>query len=74
MIRSIAISAAFLGGLLLTSCAPPVARTVVVGAPVGCGPGWRPNIWGRCVPNTPVYYPYRRPVYLGYGGYRRYSW
>ena len=32
----------------------------------GCGPGWHPNPWGRCVPNGPrfvrPYYgrPYRR--------------
>lgn len=32
----------------------------------GCGPGWHPNPWGRCVPDR------RRPVYYygGYGGYR----
>ena len=28
----------------------------------GCGPGWHPNPWGRCVPN-------RRPVYFYGGGY-----
>ncbi len=26
----------------------------------GCGPGWRPNRWGRCVPFGPVY---GRPFY-----------
>ncbi|WP_376717804.1 GCG_CRPN prefix-to-repeats domain-containing protein [Labrys neptuniae] len=49
---------------------------MVVGVPVGCGPGWRPNIWGRCVPNAPTYYVRPRPVYPGYGyrPYRRYGW
>lgn len=23
----------------------------------GCGPGWHPNRWGRCVPYRRVYYP-----------------
>ena len=33
----------------------------------GCGRGWHPNRWGRCVPNRYGYYrPYYRPFY-GYG-------
>jgi hypothetical protein len=38
--------------------AAPIARDAAVAAPApidhvrfGCGPGWHPNHWGRCVPN-----------------------
>ncbi len=31
----------------------------------GCGPGWHPNPWGRCVPDR------RRVQYYGYGQPRR---
>ncbi|MBZ9850147.1 hypothetical protein LB565_19365 [Mesorhizobium sp. CA14] len=34
----------------------------------GCGPGWHPNYWGRCVPNRRVIYP----GYYYWGGPRVY--
>ncbi|TPI45838.1 hypothetical protein FJ417_32280 [Mesorhizobium sp. B3-1-7] len=34
----------------------------------GCGPGWQPNHWGRCVPNRRVIYP----GYYYWGGPRVY--
>jgi len=42
----------------------------------GCGYGWHPNPWGRCVPDGgPVYYGWHRPIYYGYhsgyGGWHR---
>ncbi len=48
----------------------PAAAPLVQQVDWGCGPGWRPNIWGRCVPEYPVYsYGWRRPVYYyGWGG------
>jgi hypothetical protein len=34
----------------------------------GCGRGWHPNRWGRCVPNHYSYYrPYLRPYAPYYG-------
>jgi len=33
----------------------------------GCGWGFHPNRWGRCVPNR---YGYYRPHWRGYYGYR----
>jgi hypothetical protein len=38
------------------------ASALVQDVAYGCGPGWHPNPWGRCVPNARVYY-YRPPVY-----------
>lgn len=48
--------------------APVTAPAVVEHVAWGCGPGWHPNPWGRCV-------PYRRVIYPGYyywGGPRVY--
>ena len=36
----------------------------VVTAAWGCGRGWHPNRWGRCVPNR---YGYYRPYWRHYG-------
>lgn len=39
----------------------------------GCGPGWRPGPYGRCVPMARPYYArpiYRPPVYYGRPVYR----
>lgn len=39
----------------------------------GCGPGWRPGPYGRCVPMARPYYGrpiYRPPVYYGRPVYR----
>jgi hypothetical protein len=36
----------------------------------GCGWGFHPNPWGRCVPNRSGYYRYR--PYYGYRHYSRY--
>ena len=47
----------------------PVASSLVQEAAYGCGPGWHPNPWGRCVPNARVYYG--RPVYYGHSVYYR---
>jgi hypothetical protein len=73
LIRSLSLAAA-LGGLMMTagvaSAMPlattaPAAPTVVQDVAWGCGPGWHPNPWGRCVPYGPVYYG----GYRGYGGW-----
>jgi len=40
----------------------------IVQAAAGCGWGWHPNRWGRCVPNRYGYYtprPYWRGSYAG---------
>ena len=54
---------------LLQPCIAPVtAPAVIEHVAYGCGPGWHPNPWGRCV-------PYRRVIYPGYyywGGPRVY--
>jgi hypothetical protein len=41
----------------------PSAITTVAG---GCGPGWHPNPWGRCVPNRRVY-RHAPPVRIWHG-------
>jgi hypothetical protein len=51
--------------------AMPLAAVAGASAPVeqvawGCGPGWHPNPWGRCVPNRRFYGGYG--VYGVYGG------
>ncbi|WP_370880064.1 GCG_CRPN prefix-to-repeats domain-containing protein [Labrys monachus] len=30
-------------------------QDLVIKVAGGCGPGWHPNPWGRCVPNRRVY-------------------
>jgi len=80
--RSLSIAACAFGGLIAmagTASAMPFApSTPPVSTPVqdiawGCGPGWHPNYWGRCVPNAPVYYyGWSHPAY--YGWHRRYGW
>lgn len=57
----------------------PAATGLVEKAAWGCGPGWRSNRWGRCVPiYRPIYrYSWDRPHYYGqrrYYGHRRYSY
>lgn len=34
--------------------APAAAGSQIEHVRFGCGPGWHPNPWGRCVPNRPV--------------------
>ncbi len=51
---------------------PATSNDLVSTVAGGCGPGWHPNPWGRCVANG----YYRRPVIVRpfYGrryGYRR---
>ncbi|WP_448950382.1 GCG_CRPN prefix-to-repeats domain-containing protein [Labrys neptuniae] len=77
MIQIAAFATLGLPGLAVTATsasAMPLATPAPAAAPLvqdvawGCGPGWRPNVWGRCVP-APVYgYGWRRPVYYGWGG------
>lgn len=51
----------------------PVASGFVQDVAYGCGRGWHPNPWGRCVPyggySFGYSYGWRRPAYYGYGGY-----
>ena len=64
-----------IGGTAAASAASAMPIAPVAPAPAlvehvawGCGPGWHPNYWGRCVPN-------RRVIYSGYyywGGPRVY--
>ena len=81
MIRSLSLAAAAFGGLMMAAgaaSAMPLAPTAPAGPAVvqdiswGCGPGWHPNPWGRCVPNAPVYYGWgwHRPVRYGWGWHR----
>jgi hypothetical protein len=49
-----------------------VASGLVQDVAYGCGRGWHPNPWGRCVPYGGYGYGYsygwHRPAYYGYGG------
>ncbi|WP_425332122.1 GCG_CRPN prefix-to-repeats domain-containing protein, partial [Rhodoblastus acidophilus] len=38
-------------GAMPLAGAAPAASAPVEQAAWGCGPGWHPNPWGRCVPN-----------------------
>ena len=57
-------------GFVSQSHGMPVARPAVAPAIIdvagGCGRGWHPTSWGRCVPN------YYAPGYGGYGVYGGY--
>ena len=64
--------------------APPAASPLVQDVRWGCGPGWQPNRWGRCVPAPRAYYGYGggyghgwghgpRRGWYGDGGYRRHG-
>jgi hypothetical protein len=53
--------------------AAPAAPTSAQPVAWGCGPGWHPNPWGRCVPNGPVYY-WHGPVSYGWGWHRPWGW
>ncbi|RWM03689.1 MAG: hypothetical protein EOR68_05495 [Mesorhizobium sp.] len=44
------------------------AHAIIEHVAWGCGPGWHPNYWGRCVPNRRVVYP----GYYYWGGPRVY--
>ena len=64
-----------IGGTAVASAASAMPIAPVAQAPAmveqvawGCGPGWHPNYWGRCVPNRRVVYP----GYYYWGGPRVY--
>ncbi|WP_027165959.1 hypothetical protein [Mesorhizobium sp. WSM3224] len=64
-----------IGGAAAASAASAMPIAPVAPAPAlvehvagGCGPGWHPNYWGRCVPNRRVVYP----GYYYWGGPRVY--
>ncbi|RWE27838.1 MAG: hypothetical protein EOS78_32700 [Mesorhizobium sp.] len=54
--------------------AQPAAPVLIEHVAWGCGPGWHPNPWGRCVPNRVVMYPRYRywqgPAYYGWHPHR----
>ena len=61
-------------GVSTAASAMPVAASTqtLLASPVedvrfGCGPGWHPNRFGRCVPNRARFYAPRRRFY----GHRR---
>jgi hypothetical protein len=54
------------------SAAPgALAASAIETVRFGCGPGWHPNPWGRCVPNARAYY-YGRPMVRPYVARPRY--
>ena len=60
-----AMSAGVLCGTMSLAQAMPMANGAMANGDVtqvayGCGPGFHPNPWGRCVPNG---YGYARPIY-----------
>jgi hypothetical protein len=89
--KFIAASLIGLGGLVATvgassamtfAPATPASSPLVQDVRWGCGPGWHPTPWGRCVPNRRVSYyggprySYGRPLYYGhpYGYGYGYGW
>jgi hypothetical protein len=67
----------FVGGLALAAAATaqaapsapaPTGQHNIITAAGGCGPGFHPNPWGRCVPHRSSYYQaYPRWGYYGGG-------
>ncbi|QPC89182.1 GCG_CRPN prefix-to-repeats domain-containing protein [Mesorhizobium sp. INR15] len=41
----------------IVSITQPAGSALVEHVAWGCGRGWHPNHWGRCVPNRVVVYP-----------------
>jgi hypothetical protein len=56
--------------------AQPAAPALVEHVAWGCGPGWHPNPWGRCVPYRVVVYPryYYRHDPAFYVGHPHHHW
>ncbi|WP_370879924.1 GCG_CRPN prefix-to-repeats domain-containing protein [Labrys monachus] len=79
LILATALAAAGLAMTVGASSAMTMAPNVASGNALvqdvagGCGPGWHPNPWGRCVPNRGVYRPAPRyapaPYYRPEPGY-----
>ncbi|UDL92391.1 hypothetical protein LGH82_14890 [Mesorhizobium sp. PAMC28654] len=75
-----------LGGVVTTVAASSAMPLVPVGPAAGlvenvaygCGPGWHPNPWGRCVPyRRVVVYPgyyYGPSFYVGHPHHRWHRW
>jgi hypothetical protein len=56
LVRIFALTALATIGLAVSAQAMPLAPfgshdSDVIRVWAGCGPGWHPNSWGRCVPN-----------------------
>jgi hypothetical protein len=63
----------------LVSLAQPAAPALVEHVAWGCGPGWHPNPWGRCVPYRVVVYPRYRywhgpAFYVGHPHHHWHRW
>ncbi|MBN9222669.1 MAG: hypothetical protein J0I79_32450 [Mesorhizobium sp.] len=63
-------TAAASSAMPMVPLAQPAAPALVEHVAWGCGPGWHPNYWGRCVPYRVVVYP---RYYWGGPGYY-YGW
>lgn len=70
LVVAVALAGAGFAGVSQASAMPlagaPAATGPIEQVRWGCGPGWHPNPWGRCVPNgyygpRPYYAP--RPYY-----------
>ncbi len=51
-------TAATSNAMPIVSLAQPVAPALVEHVRWGCGVGWHPNRWGRCVPNRVIVHRY----------------
>jgi len=67
---AIILAGAFAVGAAATASAAPLAPRMatehaanIIQVAGGCGRGWHPNRWGRCVPNRT--YGYDRPYWHG---------
>ena len=69
------LSGAALAGVSQASAMPfgaaPSAGVAIEQAAWGCGPGWHPGPYGRCVPNRRAFV---RPMYRPRPFYRRHRW
>ena len=74
MIKAAALAA--LGAIGLASAATAIpaqaAPLPLIAASYGCGPGWHPDGWGRCVPNAYFYGYWGGPRFYGPGFHGRF--
>ena len=88
LVMAVGLAIAGIAATAQSSTAMPAGRQALVASGIardvayGCGRGWHPNPWGRCVPNGGYSFGYsygwHRPTNYGYdgdygGGYYRHD-
>lgn len=74
LLAAVVVAGAALAGASQASAmpvGPQPAGNAIEQVRFGCGPGWHPNRWGRCVPNFRRYAPPPRRYYRRNWRHRR---